>query len=64
MIKLIEIYGIGFKKGAELMLYSIVDQLRKQYGDGIAICCQPGRVILMDTELGAQKYITIRLAYF
>ena len=42
MIKLIEIYGIGFpNKGAELMLYAIVDQLRKQYGDSIAICCQP-----------------------
>ena len=42
MIKLIEIYGIGFpNKGAELMLYAIVDQLRKQYGDDIAICCQP-----------------------
>tara|TARA_B100001248_G_C27370344_1_gene451309 strand:+ start:335 stop:1474 length:1140 start_codon:yes stop_codon:yes gene_type:complete len=42
MIKLIEIYGIGFpNKGAELMMYSIVDELRRQYGDGIAICCQP-----------------------
>ena len=42
MIKLIEIYGIGFpNKGAELMLYAIVDQLKKQYGDDIAICCQP-----------------------
>ena len=32
----------GFpNKGAELMLYAIVDKLRNRYGDHIAVCCQP-----------------------
>jgi polysaccharide pyruvyl transferase WcaK-like protein len=42
MTKLIEIVGIGFpNKGAELMLYAIVDQLRERFGDDVRVCCRP-----------------------
>ena len=42
MAKLIEIEGIGYtNKGAVLMLYAVVDQLRKEFGSHVQICCQP-----------------------
>lgn len=42
MTKLIEIEGIGYpNKGAELMLYAIVDQLREQFGSDVQFCCRP-----------------------
>lgn len=42
MAKLIEIEGIGYtNKGAELMLYAVVDQLRNEFGNHVQICCQP-----------------------
>ncbi len=42
MKKLVEIEGIGMpNKGAELMLYSIVDQLRNRFGEDLPVCCRP-----------------------
>ena len=44
MSKLVEIAGIGLRnKGAQLMLYAVVDQLREQFGEDLEICCRPRR---------------------
>ncbi|QQL44315.1 polysaccharide pyruvyl transferase family protein [Sulfuriroseicoccus oceanibius] len=42
----IQVEGIGFpNKGAELMLYAVVQELRSHYGDKVNVCCAPRQSI-------------------
>lgn len=64
MTKLIEIVGIGFpNKGAELMLYAIVDQLRERFGKEVQICCRPWQGCRAGYRLLGKKNV-LQLGYF
>lgn len=64
MNKLIEIVGIGFpNKGAELMLYAVVDQLRERFGEDLQICCRPSQSSRHSYRLFGKKNI-LQVGYF